>query len=150
MNRFIGSLPIVTTLSYHNFKIAVTITHKQLKYSADTIKSSTVEVPWTTFLRLTEESLTELLYDWRFTANQFVLAPVWVWVTLGPTASQPVCLGIKPPSGAYDQIFITVRLLRVCLYGEPFLTRGRVCRLQLHSVFAQSPSASYIGSAWTA
>jgi hypothetical protein len=33
-------------------------------------------------------------------------------------------------SGSYDQIFITVRQLRVCWYGAPSLTRGRVCRLQ--------------------
>jgi hypothetical protein len=30
------------------------------------------------------------------------------------TDGQSACLGIKHPSGAYDQIFITVRQFRVC------------------------------------
>jgi hypothetical protein len=37
-----------------------------------------------------------------------------VSLILRPTVSRSVYLGIKHPTGAYDQIFITVRQLRIC------------------------------------
>jgi hypothetical protein len=44
--------------------------------------------------------------------------------------SRPVFLGLKHPSGVYDQIFIKVRQFRGCCRGALSLTRGWVCHLQ--------------------
>jgi hypothetical protein len=49
-----------------------------------------------------------------------------VKVMLRPTVSWPVCLEIEHPCGTYDQIFITVRQLRIFWCGALSLTRGRV------------------------
>jgi hypothetical protein len=50
-------------------------------------------------------------------------------VVLRPMGSRPVYPGIKHPSGAYDQIFITVWRLQVCWCGALSLKRGRVWHL---------------------
>jgi hypothetical protein len=78
---------------------------------------------FTNELRITKD-------EWQMTNEECVLK-VKVKVMLWPMVSRPVCLGIEHPSGAYDQIFLTVRHLRVCWCGALSLTRGRVFRLQL-------------------
>jgi hypothetical protein len=78
--------------------------------------------------------------EWRMTnnesrTNEWILSPS---LMLRPMVSRPVCLGIKHPSGAYDQIFITVGQLCVCWCEALSLTRGPICGLQLLLVLASA------------
>jgi hypothetical protein len=73
--------------------------------------------------------------DQRRMTNESVLS---LSLMLRPTVIRLVYLGIKHSSGIYDQIFITVRELRVFWCGALSLTRGRVCRLQLLLVLASA------------
>jgi hypothetical protein len=61
-----------------------------------------------------------------------VLFQVKVKVTLRPTVSRPVRLGVRRPTGTRDQFFsllgISFRQLRGCYFVAPSLTRGRVWR----------------------
>jgi hypothetical protein len=71
--------------------------------------------PFRRFLRLAGSRLrysTPSPYGWRSKNQSF-----YDIRTYGQSASRPVCLGFKHPTGAYEQIFITVRQLRVCWCG---------------------------------
>jgi hypothetical protein len=89
-----------------------------------------------------QRSVFQVLVLVRFNVKDFLNGKVKVKVMLRPTVSRPVCLSIKHPSGAYDQIFITVRQLWVCLSGALSLTREWVCHLQL---CWSSPAQSFLG-----
>jgi hypothetical protein len=70
-----------------------------------------------------------------------IFTEVKVEVTLRPTVSRPVRLGVRHSSGTRDLFFlfeIFFRQLQVCYFIVPYLTTGRVCNLMLLLVFASA------------
>jgi hypothetical protein len=110
--------------------------------------------PWCLFLRAVLKCpLTSKAGYWLPLVLPFdcLLLPLWLELSLSlslilrPTVSRPVWLGIKHPSGAYDQIFSTVDSYGLVLCGPPSLTRRRVCLLYMllahaSAVFPRSES----------
>jgi hypothetical protein len=64
-----------------------------------------------------------------------------VEVTLRPTVSRQVSLGVRPPSATRDQFFFLLEIFFrqswVWYFVAPSLTRGRVCNLLLLLVLAR-------------
>jgi hypothetical protein len=71
-----------------------------------------------------------------------------VEVTLRPTVSRPVSLGVRRPSGTRDQFYflleIFFRQLRFWNFVSPSVTRVRVCNL-LYNCFGALPEQSPLG-----
>jgi hypothetical protein len=92
-------------------------------------------------------SHTELLLNdvWRILYEESLtnlsLPELSLSLTLRLTVSRPVCLGIKHPSGTYGQIFITVRQLRVFMWGALWREDGSV----VYDCCWPSPAQSFSG-----
>jgi hypothetical protein len=68
----------------------------------------------------------------KLNCRSYFQLTVTLRLTVGQSVSQSVSQSwCRAPSGAHDQIFITVWQLRSCLCGALSLTKGRVCLLSV-------------------
>jgi hypothetical protein len=133
MIGFIGtSLQLQLIITAHNQWLSKT---HSIPYWTTSVFSSTM----TDLVLIYDRSLLKrrLSYECRMSLSLTLSLTLW------PTVSRSLWLGIKHPSGVSDQISITVRQLGVCWYGAISLTRERVCPIQLLLAFA---SAVILGS----
>jgi hypothetical protein len=80
--------------------------------------------------------------------NEVLSSWSWSWSYIATDSQSASKSCVRRPSGTRDQFFflleISFRLLRVCYFVAPSLTRGRVCNL-LYNCFWSLPEQSLLG-----
>jgi hypothetical protein len=68
---------------------------------------------------------------------------VEVEVRLWPTVNRPVCLGVRFPSGAHDQIFVFCLTMWISWCGASSLMRGWVCKLLVQLLLGLASAVTF-------